>query len=147
MAGKVRGKRQADFEISKRLAKIYTKLFAKNVRQLRKVHQRDGLCQKYSELEAILNEGSCEEINTKLQEIWYILNERSILNTAATTYYFKIVLSENLIVLLKSGQLFNFIRMLSLWEKIIDCIVRGQENVNLAGTFRLLITKMRLKGN
>ena len=147
MAGKVRGKRQADFKISKRLAKIYTKLFAKNVRQLRKVHQRDGLCQKYSELEAILNEGSCEEISTKLQEIWYILNERSILYTAATTYYFKIVLSENLIVLLKSGQLFNFIRMLSLWEKIIDCIVRGQENVNLAGTFRLLIIEMRLNVN
>ena len=114
-------------------AKIYAKLFVQNVRKIRKILRKTKLCQKYTELEALLDEGTCEEISAKIQEIWTILNDNNLINAVLTTYYFKELLSNNIQSLLKSGQLFNFLRKLRHWANIVDCIVPGQTLVDLAG--------------
>ena len=56
-----------------------------------------------------------------------------MINVVLTTYYFKELLSNNIQSLLKSGQLFNFLRKLRHWANIVDCIVPGQTLVDLAG--------------
>ena len=133
LPGRARGKRQTSGTITKQQARIYAKLFVKNVIKMRRILRLTKLCEKYTELEGLMNEGSCEEISSKIKEIWTILNDNNLITKVITTYFFKELLLSNLQALKKSGQLFNFIRKLRAWENIVDCIVPGLDTLGQAG--------------
>ena len=133
LPGKLRMKRQDGGTLTPRQAKIYTRMFVKNVNKLRRILKKTKLCQKYTELEALMDGGTCEEISAKLQEIRKILNDNNLIKMVLTTYYFKELLANNLQAVLRSGQLFNFIRKLRTWANIVNCIVPGQSLLAMAG--------------
>ena len=133
LPGRARGKRQTGGTLTKQQARIYAKMFVKNVIKMRRILRLTKLCEKFTELEGLMNEGSCEEISSKIREIKTILNDNNLVTKVITTYFFKELLLSNIKALTKSGQLFNFIRKLRAWENIVDCIVPGLDKLEKAG--------------
>merc|ERR1711962_1234606 len=117
-----RSKRQFDRGISAQEAKVYARIFVKNVNNMRRTLRKTGLCSKYQELLSLLDSLNCEETLERVQEIQQILEENNFLNLLQITYYLHEILNNNISPLLQSGQLFRYLRKLRRWQKVQECI-------------------------